>query len=201
MDRFLEIIKKSIEGNTYTNQCLFGVMTCEKLLPNYVFFSKRNHWGDTNILEKGLVSMYDFIYKSHISKEELRELQGEIEDITPDLDDFNDFSASYALDTCCAFIESINFILTFKMDNLLNISSFARDTVDMFVQEYRGLDPNDSNLELLILEDKYYVNECNRQQALAEYIKNRKSLGIEEIPKLREINNAFGSIINFEELL
>ena len=94
MDVFIESIKDKIDGFNHKQNILFCLMTCEKLLPNYMYFSERNHWGYTSILEESLVTMYDFVSKSTFNEKELEKILIEIESITPDLDDFSDFTAS-----------------------------------------------------------------------------------------------------------
>ena len=105
-----------------------------------------------------------------------------------------------ALDSCCAFIDSINYILTFNIEYVLNVSSAARDTVDMFIQEYNELDPNAPNIEYKIQTDIFYVRELNRQHNVADYIKKNEFISLQDITTLRDVNNSLGNIINIENL-
>ena len=200
MDIFLIEIEKRLKLLPNDNKVLFSALTCEKLLLNYNYFSSLENWGDKSILDDPMVLYYEFIKNNIIDEIELERISRLIEDIAPDTEDFNSPLVSYALDACCAFEDTINFLKTFDYHYVLNVSSYARDTVDMFIQEIENLDPNDIFLDKKIHQNKYYQNEFNRQKNILNYLSNITEITPNVITELRSINSEYGNIIDLSIL-
>lgn len=194
MDDFLKSIEKKIVKLSFKQQILFAVLTCEKLLPNYRQFSNSIKWGNIEILEEAIVMIYQFLQDIELNDAELDGIYEKIIEITPNVENFEGDLPSYALDTCSAISDAIEFLLSEDQSYLLNIVSIARDTIDMFIQESEDLDPKDEDLEDKIAQNEYMKKEYNRQHDIL-----RKLLGAEItlpfISAMRELNNSSGAII------
>ncbi|MBA4849447.1 DUF416 family protein [Emticicia sp. BO119] len=194
MDDFLKSIEKKIVKLSFKQQVLFAVLTCEKLLPNYREFSSIVRWGSIEVLEEAIVMIYQYLQDIELDDTELDGIYEKIIEITPNIENFESDLASYALDTCSAISDAIEFLLSEDQSYVLNIASIARDTVDMFIQEsiYSEILPDDS--EAKIAENEYMKKEYRRQHDIL-----RKLLGAEItlpfISTMRELNNSSGSII------
>lgn len=194
MDDFLESIEKKIVKLSFKQQVLFAVLTCEKLLPHYRQFSMVEKWGNIEVLEDAIVMIYQFLQDIEVNDEELDGMYEKIAEITPDVVRFEGDLASYALDTCSAVSDAVEFLLSEDQSYLINIASIARETIDMFVQESEELTTDDEDMENRIAQSPYVKREAKRQQDIL-----RKLLGAEiDLPfisAMRDFNNSSGAII------
>lgn len=194
MDDFLKSIEKKIVKLSFKQQVLFAVLTCEKLLPNYRQFSSIEKWGDIEVLEEAIVMMYQYLQDIELNDAELDGIYEKIAEITPSVEQFNGDMASYALDTCSAVSDAVEFLLSEDQSYLINIVSIAQETIDMFVQESEELDPTDEDLENKIAQSVFVKREYKRQNDIL-----RKLLGAEiDLPfisAMRDFNNESGAII------
>ncbi|GAB3513266.1 YjaG family protein [Emticicia fontis] len=194
MDDFLKSIEKKIVKLSFKQQVLFAVLTCEKLLPNYRQFSDTEKWGNIEVLEDAIVMIYQYLQDIEVNDEELDAAYEKISEITPDVERFKGDLASYALDTCSAVSDAVEFLLSEDQSYLINIVSIAQETIDMFVQESEELDPIDEYLDKKIAQNQYMKREYKRQHEIL-----RKLLGAEiDLPfisSMRDFNNSTGAII------
>lgn len=194
MDDLLKSIEKKIVKLSFKQQILFAVLTCEKLLPNYRQFSEIEKWGDIEVLEEAIVMIYQHLQDIDVNDEELDGIYEKISEITPNVEHFQGDLASYALDTCSAVSDAVEFLLSEDQSYLINIVSIAQETIDMFIQESEDLDPTDEDLENKIAQNEYMKREYKRQHEIL-----RKLLGAEiDLPfisAMRDFNNSTGTII------
>jgi uncharacterized protein YjaG (DUF416 family) len=166
-----EIIKL-LEQFDYKKQLLFAYLTCERLYPNYVYFSKNFNFGDSKILREAI----DFIYNALLNSDSLAikdipEHLREIDINTPFPHHFQTIIASSALDACTAIMETINFIVDKKANRLIDISTFATDTVDMYIGDKENLDFNsDPEFENKIANNPLMKRELNIQTGIITYL-------------------------------
>ena len=194
MDDFLKSIEKKIVKLNFKQQVLFAVLTCEKLLPNYRQFSDTERWGNIEVLEDAIVIIYQYLQDIEVNDAELDGIYEKITEVTPNAENFEGDLASYALDTCSAVSDAVEFVLSEDQSYLINIVSIAMETIDMFIQESEDLDPMDEDLENKIAQSEYMKKEYKRQHELL-----RKLLGAEiDLPfisAMRQLNNSSGAII------
>jgi uncharacterized protein YjaG (DUF416 family) len=198
MDKFLASIEKQLEKLSHRHRVLFTALTCEKMIPSFRAFSSKMRWGNVEIMEEALILQYQYINSGQKSDSEIDDLYSSLEINTPNNDDFDDISTSYAIDSCVVFLESMAFLKTGHIHHSLNVASSARDTIDMFIQEKESIDPNDSNLETLILSDPYMLKEQKRQNAILSALSESPVINSESIQRLRELNDGFGLVIDIE---
>src|SRR5688500_8006089 len=109
--KLISLLKKQIEKQPFHRDIEFALNICNRLLPDYVEFSKNNEWGEP---EK-LIEIINFCKKnnstSEIDEGELIDLKKELESITPDTDDFGDWDGSYALNSASAILELLEYYL------------------------------------------------------------------------------------------
>lgn len=196
MDIFLNKIQQEISHFHSSQLALLNVMTCEKVLPIYSLFSQQEAWGNISIFEEALITQYQFILNIPISESKIDNILEEIESNAPNLDEFSNGIASYALDACIILSESINFLKMKKLEYSLSVASTSRDLVDMFIQEANNISPNDPNIEVKIQENQFMKREVNRQFNLISQINSIQNISSQEIDKLRVINSKLGDIID-----
>jgi uncharacterized protein len=165
MDNFRIGISVMLNQLSPIKNLIFSVIICERLLPNYEYFSQKVSWGDFQILLNAINIIYDEIYQRKIhSKEEILNAINLVESVTPDTEDYDSILASFALDTCTSIVSTLNFILDNNIENIVDSATFARDTVDMFIQEKENLSIEDNLFENIIEEDKFMIREKQRQK-------------------------------------
>ena len=169
----------------YQKQLVFSYLACERLYPNYVFFSDNFDFGNKNVLREAI----DFISSALLidDLQRVNEINSYLESIdinTPFPHNFNTILASSALDSCTSISETLNFMLDRKAPRLNDISSFAIDTVDMYIQDRDRLDFNtDALFDHKIFTEPLMQRELRIQKGIISYLDKIDKL------ELLDINN------------
>lgn len=172
MDKFREEIKKEMLSVSDKGRVLFAVLVCEKLYPNYMRFQDLNNWGDHNVLKESISIMHQYLFKPELFKtDEIKELIERIDLITPNTEEFTDITTSFALDACNSIYDTLNYLVDKDIEHVVDVATYARDTVDMFVQEKSDLKSNDPGLEIKIENDQFMIAEKMRQRKLLKRIR------------------------------
>jgi uncharacterized protein YjaG (DUF416 family) len=196
MDVFLTKISESIKYFQPEQLVMLNATTCEKVIPIYSLFSESESWGNIELFQEALFLQYQYLQNLSITNSEIDKIIFEIENNSPDLDEFDSELASYALDACIVFIESLTFLKTKDINSAISVASSSRDLVDMFVQEKNDFAPNDVNLNIKIQTDPFMEKEVDRYFKLISKIGSYKSLNLSEIEAVRILNNEYGEIID-----
>ncbi|MFN8352812.1 MAG: DUF416 family protein [Spirosomataceae bacterium] len=196
MDVFLTKISESIKHFQPEQLVMLNATTCEKVIPIYSLFSESESWGNIELLQEALFLQYQYLQNLTITDSEIDKIILEIENNSPDLDEFNSELASYALDACIVFMESLTFLRTKDINSAISVASSSRDLVDMFVQEKNDFAPNDVNLNIKIQTDPFMEKEVDRYFTLISKIGTYKNLNLSEIEAVRILNNEYGEIID-----
>jgi uncharacterized protein YjaG (DUF416 family) len=200
MDLFLNKISGLINSFHFKQLVMLNITTCEKVLPIYSLFSNYESWGKKEILDEALILQYQFLQNLSISDSEIENILDEIENNSPDLDSFDNGLASYALDACIIFMESLTFLKSKDINSVISVASSSRDLVDMFVQERNDIPPNDKLLDSKIQSDFFMQKEVKRYFELISKIENFKNISLKEIEEIRDFNSQFGEIADIETL-
>jgi uncharacterized protein YjaG (DUF416 family) len=167
MDSYRDEIKPKLETLSQVNRLLFAVLTCEMLYPNYVFFNKRVDWGDSTVLQDGMILIYQSIFNGGKYKQKDVEVAiSNVDMITPDTDDFPGLITSFALDACTSIYSTLTYLIDSNIENIVDVAIYARDTVDMFVQDKGNLKYGDPEIEYKIASDSFMTSEKKRQAEL-----------------------------------
>lgn len=195
MDLFLDTIEKKMNKIAFKQRILFTVLTCEKMFPNYLYFSEKEQWGHPDVLEEVIVIMYQILQGTKVPKKELEALYDSINEYAPDTNAFGG-TASYALDACSAIGETLEHVLTKEIENAVNVASYARDTVDMFVQEKENFNSNDPELEKKIASNIYMRREIERQKTILDSLQKTSEINLSVISALRTLNDKSGPLVD-----
>ncbi len=189
MDKFREEVKKDLIDLTNKGKILFGALTCEKLYPNYVFFYKSTGWGNPDVLIEGLALIYQYLIKDDLfSVKEIEDLITNIDVVTPDTEDFPGIATSFALDSCTSVYSVLSYLIDNNIEYIVDVATYARDTVDMFIQEKYDLKSSDPDIELTIANDSLMIEEKKRQKELLNKLKTLDTTSITDqmIESLRD---------------
>lgn len=169
MENFENILKGKLVKLPYKAKLLFGVIICEKLQPNYEAFAKRTNWGNNKVIIDGIALVYLYlINNTSVSISEIQSTIANIDLITPDTEDFEDITTSFALDSCTSLSSTLEFIINKDLQFVIDTSSFAIDTVYAFINLKENFDPLDASSEIQIEHDDFMVREKQRQMNLIE---------------------------------
>ncbi|TDU68056.1 uncharacterized protein YjaG (DUF416 family) [Prosthecobacter fusiformis] len=150
---------------------VFGLSCAERMIPNYKRFTRECRWGDPDILRNGLDLTWNWLTTGTISEKEVKKMLATCEAQTPDTDDFDTILVSSALDAANSVSAVLELILSNRCDSAIEIAIYGRDTVDMYIQESEGMDPQDAQLENKIWLHPLMQRELKSQRSAISLIK------------------------------
>ncbi|HTF31627.1 MAG TPA: DUF416 family protein, partial [Flavitalea sp.] len=129
----------------FPKQAAFNYLTCERLYPNYVYFSDNFDFGNPDVLRAAVDYLYRNIFQISPDKNKITILTKEVGKNTPDTESFSTIFVSSTLDACTTIGDSLDFLIDKDFSSIKNISTYATDTVSMYIQEIESLDLNKDN--------------------------------------------------------
>jgi uncharacterized protein YjaG (DUF416 family) len=181
----------------FQKQLSFAYLTCERLYPNYLFFSNNFNFGDSATLRKAIDYVYTNLINTRQEKKVINQFVSEIEDNIPEPAEHDTVLASSALDASTALIETLNFLIDKNSSRLDDISTMATDSVDMYIQEIEKLDfNNDPLFQVKIDNHPLMIKEVAIQTGIIQYLETASTLDYEDITTLLDLqsNNSKGSL-------
>jgi uncharacterized protein YjaG (DUF416 family) len=183
-----EIEIEKLRDLNSSKQIAFAYLTCERLYPNYVYFSINYNFGDPFILRESIDFIYYSIFESNPNKVKINSLEKGVDKNTPEPGEFDTGLASSALDACTAILESLAFLIDNKFSRIINISTFATDTVFMYVQDIEKLDFNkDKDFKKRIYTHPLMENEIKIQSGIITFLNNSTSLDFGDLQTLKQL--------------
>lgn len=161
-------LESKLQELPHSHRLAFAAACCERAYPNYVVFFQLAGWGGPAALRASLNRVWDFIEGAARALDDLAELEQKSEAVTPDLDDFStsDIDVQAAAAQEAAFM--VRLLLQFCRDNQLSyalrVTTFAKDTIDMYVQTVEKIDPADPQLDEKIAQHPLMVQEIRKQE-------------------------------------
>jgi uncharacterized protein YjaG (DUF416 family) len=178
-------------------QAAFAYLTCERLYPNYVYFSDNYGFGEPSELREAIEFIYHNLFERGPDKNKIDSLIKKIEKNTPDTEHFTTTFVSSALDACAVIFESLNFLIDKKFSRIEAISALSTDTVDMYIQEIEALDFNkDKDFRKKIDNHPLMKKELTIQSGITSFLNNSKNIDQGDIQTLLNLqeNNKKGSL-------
>lgn len=183
----IEILKKL----DFTKQLTFAYITCERLFPNYVYFSENYHYGNPTVLRESINYLHDNLFKSESNESKIRSLVKKVEKNTPDTENFDTIFVSSALDACTCILDSLEFLIDKDFAKIQNISTYATDTVDMYIQEIENLNFNtDQDFQKKIDQHPLMHKELAIQSGVINFLNKIKSIDQEDIQTLIDLQKS-----------
>lgn len=176
----------------FTKQLAFAYLTCERLYPNYVYFSKKYEFGNPDILRTSIDFLHSNLFDNKADKTKINSLIKDVDKNIPEPADYDTILASSALDASTVIIESLNFLIDKQTSRLDDISTMAIDTADMYIQDVENLDYNtDKHFQQKIDTHPLMIKEISIQKGIIAYlfkIKNIEPPDISTLLQLQEKN-------------
>jgi len=143
-------------------QRAFGLLCCERMLPNYVAFQAETNGGDSIPLREAMEMAWESI-ESRADDSRVRRLSEMCEFVAPNSEQFVSRFTTPAQDACFAICCVLDHILKPDPERIAQVATFATDSIDLYVQEIEAIQPNAPNLEELILAHPLMQRELARQ--------------------------------------
>ena len=188
MPLYLESLQKQLATLPTLHRVAFAAACCERLLPNYIAFSKLEGWGDAEVLRSALDHVWQSIMERRFDEALIREFISKVEANTPDTEAFDSAITSAALDAGTAIAETLECCLDGDPIRVAQVANFARDTVDMHIQERDDMDYSDPQFEEKIAQDSLMIKELRRQSEDLQFLKGLSTLEPQHIEHLRAVN-------------
>jgi uncharacterized protein YjaG (DUF416 family) len=172
----------------FNKQRAFAYLTCERLFPNYVYFSNNFDFGNPDVLKEAIDFFYLNIFEKNPDKNKINFIAKDVEKNTPYTEDFTTNFVSSALDACTAISDSLDFLIDKDFGKIINISIYATDSVNMYIQEIENLDfNNDKNFQQRINNHPLMQKEVAIQSGIIAFLNNSKVLDFEDLQTLLQL--------------
>ncbi len=162
-------LETNLRALLHVYQLAFAAACCERAYPNYVRFFQLARWGGPSALRTSLDRIWDFIESSTLVLNEIEELEQKCEAVTPDLDDFStaeiDLEAAAAQEAAFMVRLLLQFCRDQQVSYALRIATFAKDTIDMYVQAIEKIDPADPQLDEKVARHPLMLREIAKQES------------------------------------
>lgn len=178
----------------FNKQIAFAYLACERLYPNYVYFSENFHFGNAEVLKEAIDFIADSIFEKKKDNIKIDLLLRKVDKNTPHTENFTTHFVSSALDACTSIEDSLHFLIDKDFSRIENISTYAIDSVHMYIQEIANLDFNtDKNFQLKITNHPLMKKEVAIQSGIVTFLKkNNKSLDWEDLQTLLRLQSNEG---------
>jgi uncharacterized protein YjaG (DUF416 family) len=185
-----------LKGLGFTKQAAFAYLACERLYPNYVYFSENYGFGDPNVLRAAIDFLHDNLFEESIDKNKIDSHIKAVEKNTPDTEDFSVIFVSSALDACTCILDSLSFLLKQDFLKITYISSYGIDSVDMYIRETEGIGASDKNFRQRVDEHPLMTKEISIQQGIVTFLCNTNSIDYGDMQTLLHLQekNKKGSL-------
>ncbi len=173
-----------LKGLGFTKQVAFAYLTCERLYPNYIYFSNNFGFGSPGVLRGAIDYLYLNLFETNPDKTKIDLLIKDVDNNTPDTEDFTTIFVSSALDACTAISDSLGFLVDKDFSKITYVSSYGFDTVDMYIQEIENIEPTEKNFRQRVNDHPLMKKEILIQQGIITFLCNANSIDYGDIQTL-----------------
>lgn len=170
-DAFSEsILRNRLNELSTIGKVLFALSCAERMLPNYRRFIREHGWGNDTMLRMALDLGWDMVSLKPVDKRIAIKLKEGCSEQAPDAEDFSSLYVSPAIDAANSASIVADLIIRSDIERVVEVASYARDTVDMYVQEIEGMPPGALDLEERICRHPLMQKELKSQREALEAI-------------------------------
>ena len=173
-DTTIEQIRARIGQLEDGQRLAFGLLCCERLLPNFSRFSVQTGFGDSAVLRKAMDDLWNSLPPSSIPVLTDSRLACELQ--APDSKDFETPLASAAMDAAVAVSLLFSVSDAEDAEAVMQIIQLSRDTVEMYCDTICDLRPGDSDREAKIQNHPLVIAELEQQSRDLAAVSNTRSL-------------------------
>jgi len=173
----------------------FGALCCERLLPNYLAFEKDAGWGDFASVRESLNYVWRYIFGEIKVLDEIAGAISSCELAAPSSDKFTSLYVTAAQDACFSVCSLLDCIVDEDVGKIVQVATYATDSIDLFIQETDRIDPNDPDLEMKILAHPLMQRELERQESDIAALRGAEDISRDFLDH-RKMSNGDGEIGN-----
>lgn len=159
---FTSTFSKQVFELEIGKQIDLAIVICKKLYFEYQLFTKVHKWGDSDILIDCIL-LIERSKNEEIDSVTVLKAIDNLATITPDMDDFGDNIGFYALNTCVAVHETLQFLLEPLPKFIYNVGIALTDTVDFKIQEDVELTNVEIDKHPLMVEARNFLIQETKQ--------------------------------------
>ena len=157
-------LQKQLAGLGKSGLVMFALSIAERMLPNYRRFVRESGWGDGSVLRTALDLGWSWLENGIIEIDDAQVLRDACLKQAPNPEDFTSLFVSAALDAANSAVIVVELLSDTNIEKVIEIASYGRDTVDMYVQELEGMPPNAPDLEERIRLHAMMQRELSNQR-------------------------------------
>lgn len=155
---YQENLKRNVNTISISKNLEFATEICQRLLPEYKNFEKKHNWGNSKLVAEGIEICSNYSLASTDQKK-AKSLIEKLNSIVPDTEEFNYISSSLALNSACATIETLEYIIDFDSKHIFRVGNYMYDTLDFKVAE----NPKDSSERILSDEIEWQLEKTKNE--------------------------------------
>lgn len=159
----------------------FCAAISERMFPNFALFARLMEFGDAAKMRQILDAVWDNLGNTG-AKMNFEVQQDKVEDNMPDLEEFDMYGASPALDAIVSLYSTLNTVLAADAGEVINVANMSRESVATFIEISADDQMSDDELvryinthELMQQEDDFQADileivrdDLSRKAALSE---------------------------------
>lgn len=142
-----DLLLEQLSGCDQKGLLTFALSCAERLFPNYLRFSLEHGWGDSQHLRDALDIAWEWLHSGRLDMVAAEQLRESCEKQAPNTEDFDSLYVSPALDAANAAANVAKLLVEPNAEIAVEVATYARDTVDMYVQELEAIPANTFDLE------------------------------------------------------
>lgn len=176
MDPFRRLTIKRLRNlDNAQKQIAFAYLACNRMLPNYQYFSRQVGWGNEYCLIEALNVIQQFILGHDIDDARKKQLIPIITQNIPDSHNFSTNFSTYAQNAASAICYTFENVFKLDIEELSWSLTLSVDTVDAFVQTEENF-VHDEDLEKRILNHSMMQREMQNQESDFTYLLRQEQL-------------------------
>lgn len=180
------MLEKEIKALDGWQLTAFSVALTERMYPNFALFSRLLEFGDRQQVRQILDGVWNHLGNTG-AKMNFEVQLGNIEANMPDLDEFDMYGASPALDAMVALFSCVSCLLDNSQAEAANIGNLSLECVATFVEVTAEAQLSDEEVLRLISNHDMMLQEEAFQEEVVRRINSVKQPNAKFIAELREL--------------
>ena len=141
----------------------------ERMFPNFALFARLMEFGDVSKMRQILDAVWDHLNNTG-AKMNFEVQLDKVEENMPDLDEFDMYGASPALDAVVALFSTLNTVIAADASEVLTVANMSRESVATFIELNADDQISDDELVRFINTHDLMVQEDDFQADILEII-------------------------------
>ncbi|MGH1432653.1 MAG: YjaG family protein [Neptuniibacter sp.] len=157
----------------------------ERMFPNFALFARLMEFGDVQQVRRILDGVWDYLGNSG-AKMNFEVQLDNVESNMPNLDEFDMYGASPALDAVVALCSTLNTVIASDPGEVINVANMSRESVATFIEMTADDQISDEELVRYINTHELMQQEDDFQAVILEILQDDISR-TEALSELREL--------------